>query len=114
MDPTQSLLNQGYTEEEATALLSDAKAAKMVSASIKADADAAAKLEEARAAEAQMKKFWDEEATPKLLAADRNVAKERAEAARVKAYLKSLKDAGYDVGDFGAASMPVVGALAAR
>lgn len=113
MDIKKYLLEQGYSEDEATTLAGDQKMAKAIGAALtrheeatRAQAAADKALQDARAEREQLNQFWTGEALPKLTAADTKLAKAEAERARYATYLKSLKDAGYDVPDDLVAAAP--------
>lgn len=59
----------------------------------------AAEMKKAQAEYGEAEKFWNDKITPALANVDRKVATAEANSARRGAYLKSLKDQGYDVPD---------------
>lgn len=100
MDIKAYLAEQGLSEEEITALVGNDKYAKAMSSALsKGEAD----LASAAAQKAETATFWEQKtqelqgSVNKLTATERRAAAAEAEAARVKAYNKSLADAGYDV-----------------
>ncbi len=104
MDVKAYLLELGYSEEDAATYANDPKLAKVVTASATRyeEGNSAKTAAEAAAAEAARKSkeladWWTSTAQPAILAADSGTASARAEAARYQAYIKSLKDSGYDI-----------------
>jgi hypothetical protein len=91
------LTENGMTAEEIAGLTEKQKAV-LATALGKYDEGTSA---QAKAAEqlTEAQKFWDEKVTPALSGVDKRVATAEAERARYAAYLKSLKDQGYDVPD---------------
>lgn len=104
MDVKAYLLELGYSEEDAATYANDPKLAKVVTASATRyeEGNSAKTAAEAAAAEAAKKSkdladWWTGTAQPAILAADSGGARAKAEAAQYKAYLKDLKEKGYDV-----------------
>ena len=100
------LAEQGMTAEEIIALLPNEKAVKAMTAALSKSEEGTAALataqterEAAKAEKAEAEAFWADKVTPALAGVDRKVATANSEAARYRAYLKSLKDQGYDVPD---------------
>ena len=100
------LAEQGMTAEEIIALLPNEKAVKAMTAALSKSEEGTAALataqterEAAKAEKAEAEAFRADKVTPALAGVDRKVATANSEAARYRAYLKSLKDQGYDVPD---------------
>lgn len=99
------LAEQGLTDDEITALVGNDKAAKAMSAALARGEEGTAALTTAQAEKADTLKYWEDQTTKlqgsanRLTAAEKRAAESDAERARYAAYLKSLKDQGYDVPD---------------
>jgi hypothetical protein len=97
------LTAQGLTSEEIAAVVGNEKQAKAMSAALRHYEDGLAAKTAADAEKAETTKFWEtktadlEKSVGRLTAAEKRAAAAEAEAARVKAYNKSLADQGYDV-----------------
>ena len=105
MDPRAYLTELGYTAEEIAAMLADEKQTKLITAAAKSYGEGKALKDAAAAEKAETATFWEQKtqelqgSVNKLTAAERRAAQAEAEAAKRTAYLKSLKDQGYDVPD---------------
>ena len=103
MDPRAYLTELGYSAEDINAMLSDEKQAKLISATAKTYGDAKAERAAAAAEKAETATFWEQKtqelqgSVNRLSAAEKRAATAEADAARVRAYNKSLADQGYDV-----------------
>ena len=102
MDVKSFLIAQGLTAEEIAAM--PEKQQKVFATALgkydegtTALTKSAADLELARGEHEEAAKFWEDKVTPALAGMDRKVAESTSEIARYKAYLQSLKTAGYDV-----------------
>lgn len=91
------LKSEGYTDEEAQALIGNAKYAGTLKKMLdQAEAGETAFLK-AQELEQSIRKFNDETVIPYGAKKDQEAAAARAEAAKYQTYLKSLKEAGYDI-----------------
>lgn len=103
MDPRAYLTELGYTAEEITAMLSDEKQVKLITHAAKSYSEGRTLKTQAEAEKAETATFWEQKtqelqgSVQRLTAAERRAAAAEADAARVKAYNKSLADQGYDV-----------------
>lgn len=98
------LVENGFTAEEVAAMPEKQQKAFAVALGrfdegSSALAKSAKELETARAERDEAEKFWNEKVTPALSNVDKRVATAESEKARYAAYLKTLKDQGYDVPD---------------
>lgn len=97
------LAEQGLTEEEIQAVVGNEKTSKAMSAALTKHAEGTEALTRAQAEKAETATYWEEKtqqlqgSVNRLSAAEKRAATAEAEAARVRAYNKSLADAGYDV-----------------
>lgn len=112
MDPRAYLTELGYTAEDIAAMLADEKQAKLITAAAKSYGEGKSASAAAAAEKAETAKFWEEKtqelqgSVNRLTAAERRAATAEAAAAQRTAYLKSLKDQGYDVPDEMVAASP--------
>jgi len=97
MDAKQFLMEQGYSEADATTLAGDEKMSKVITGAISRWTEADQLKREAEEATKKQNDFWTGEAVPALTKAEGRVATAEAERSRLQSYLKSLKDQGYDV-----------------
>ncbi len=103
MDPRAYLTELGYSAEDINAMLSDEKQARLITATAKTHSEAKSERAAAAAEKAETATFWEQKtqelqgSVNKLSAAEKRAAAAEAEAARVRAYNKSLADQGYDV-----------------
>lgn len=106
MDVKKYLLEIGYSEEDATTYANDPKLSKIVTASAtryeegsNARTAAEAAATEAAKKDKELRDWWTNTAQPAILNADGGTAAARAEAAKYKAYVQTLKEQGYPVPD---------------
>jgi len=104
MDVKAYLLELGYSAEDAATLAADEKMSKAITTAANRyeEGNSARTAAEAAQAEAAKKSkdladWWTSTAQPAILAADQGGARAKAEAAQYKAYLKDLKEKGYEV-----------------
>jgi hypothetical protein len=104
MDVKAYLLELGYSQEDATTLAADDKMSKAITTAAsryEEGKNALSQAEQARSAaetqQRELQEWWSKTAQPAILAADGGTAAARAEAARYQAYIKSLKESGYDI-----------------
>ena len=97
MDIKDFLAEQGLSGDEITAIVGNAASAKAMTAALAKFDEGNTALDAANNERAEVTKFWDEKVTPALSSVDTKVAQANSESARYKAYLTSLKDAGYEV-----------------
>jgi hypothetical protein len=102
MDAKAYLIELGYSAEDATTLASDTKTVKAIEAAAnqfesgkKAQEAAELARTETQTQKNELDKWWKETAQPAILNADGGTAAARAEAARYKEYIKTLKERGY-------------------
>ena len=101
----QFLAEQGLTAEEVAAVVGNPAQKKAMSAALQRYEEGLAAKTQADTEKAETVKFWEDKtqqlegSVSRLTAAEKRAAEAGAEAARVKAYMKSLKDQGYDVPD---------------
>lgn len=99
------LAQQGLSAEEVAAIVGNEKQSKAMSAALSKFDEGAAALARAEAEKSETAKFWEDKtqeiqgSVSRLTAAEKKAAQADAERARYAAYLKSLKDQGYDVPD---------------
>lgn len=99
----QYLAEQGLSTEEIAAVVGNEKTSKAMSAALTKHAEGTEALTRAQAEKAETATYWEEKtqqlqgSVNRLSAAEKRAATAEAEAARVRAYNKSLADAGYDV-----------------
>lgn len=97
------LTAQGLTAEEIAAVVGNEKQTKALTAALAKFEEGSSALTAANAEKTETAKFWEDQtaklegSVKRLTAAEKRAAEAEAEAARVKAYNKSLADAGYDV-----------------
>lgn len=97
------LAEQGLTAEETSAIVGNPAQLKAMNAAFKRYEDGHAAATQAAAEKAETADFWEKKtqelqgSVTRLTAAEKRAATSEAEAARVKAYLKSLADQHYDV-----------------
>jgi hypothetical protein len=105
MDPRAYLAELGYSKEDIDAMMSDAKQAKLIAATAKSYGDAQTLKAQSAAEKAETADFWEKKtqelqgSVTRLTAAEKRAAAAEATSAQRTAYLKSLKDQGYDVPD---------------
>lgn len=104
MDAKQFLLEQGYSEADATTIAADEKMSRAITGAISrwTEADTARSeadrlRKEADESTRRQNEFWTGEAVPALTKAESRVATAEAERSRLQSYLQSLKNQGYDV-----------------
>jgi len=111
------LAQQGLTSEEIAAVVGNPAQAKAMTSAMQHYEEGVAAKTAADAEKAETVKFWEEKTTQlqgsvaKLTAAEKRAAQAEAAAAQRTAYLKSLKEQGYDVPDemiTGSATVPKV------
>ncbi len=99
----QFLAEQGLTPEEVQAVIGNPKQAAAMSKALARYEEGHAAITRAEAEKAETAQFWEQKtqelqgSVQRLTAAERRAAAAEADAARVKAYNKSLADQGYDV-----------------
>lgn len=99
------LAEQGLTEEEISAVVGNPKTSAAMSAALTKYDEGTNALSQAAAEKKDTLSYWEEQTTKlqgsanRLTAAEKRAAESDAERARYAAYLKSLKDQGYDVPD---------------
>lgn len=99
------LAGQGLSTEEIAAVVGNPAQAKAMSAALKQYEDGQAAVAAAAAEKAETASFWEKKTAEiqtgvtRLTAAEKRAAQAEAAAAQRTAYLKSLKDQGYDVPD---------------
>lgn len=99
------LAAQGLTPEEVEAVVGNDKQAKAMSAALAKFDEGSAAVARAEAEKDETAKFWEQKtqelqgSVNRLTAAEKRAAQAEAAAAQRTAYLKSLKDQGYDVPD---------------
>lgn len=99
----QFLAEQGLTPEEIQAVVGNEKQAKAMTAALKKFDDGSEAVTRAEAEKQETAQFWEQKtqelqgSVQRLTAAERRAAQAEADAARIKAYNKSLADQGYDV-----------------
>lgn len=106
MNVRDYLIQLGYEEADATTFASDPKMSKAFEAAARqyeegqsAKSAAEQALNQVNQQKTELDKWWKETAQPAILSADTGTASARADAARYKAYIKSLKDQQYPVPD---------------
>jgi hypothetical protein len=105
MDPRAYLTELGYSAEEISAMLSDAKQAKLITAAANSYSEGKTLKQRSEAERQETATFWEQKtqelqgSVNRLTAAEKRAATAEAAAAQRTAYLKSLKDQGYDVPD---------------
>jgi uncharacterized protein RhaS with RHS repeats len=93
------LANEGYTAEEAQVLIANPKYAGTLKKLVDTAENGTTALLKAQELEQNIRKFNDETVIPYGAKKDAEAAQARAEAAKYQTYLKSLKDAGYEIPD---------------
>lgn len=99
------LAAQGLTPEEVAAVVGNEKQAKAMTAALAKFDEGSSALTRAEAERQETTAFWEQKtqelegSVTRLTAAEKKAAQADAERARYAAYLKSLKDQGYDVPD---------------
>jgi hypothetical protein len=97
------LKEQGLTDEEVAAVVANPRQAAAFNAALRTHEEGVAAKAAAEAEKAETETYWNsktkdlETAATRLTAAEKRAAESAAEGARVKAYMKSLADQGYDV-----------------
>ena len=105
MDPKAYLAELGYSNEDITAMLADEKQSKLIAHAAKSYSEGKTLKQQAEAEKAETATFWEQKtqelqgSVNRLTAAERRAAEAEGVAAQRTAYLKSLKDQGYDVPD---------------
>ena len=105
MTINEFLTAQGLNAEEIAAVVGNEKQAKVMSAALKNYEDGLAAKAQSAAEKAETQKFWEDKtqqlegSVSRLTAAEKRAAEAEATAAQRTAYLKSLKQQGYDVPD---------------
>lgn len=99
MDIRAILTQRGLTAEKIDQLINDPAYASILEGFINDAEQGKTALQKAQEVEQNLKKWNDTEVVPYVRAADEKVAKREAELAAMKAHMKSLKDAGYDIPD---------------
>lgn len=97
------LAEQGLNEEEIAAIVGNAKATAAMSAALAKHTEGTEALTRAEAEKADTLKYWTDKTQEiqtgvnRLTAAEKRAATAESDAARIRAYNKSLADQGYDV-----------------
>jgi len=97
------LAEQGLTSEEIQAVVGNPAQAKAMTAALSRYDEGRQALSSAQAEKQETAQFWEQKtqelqgSVQRLTAAERRAAQAEADAARIKAYNKSLADQGYDV-----------------
>ena len=105
MDPKAYLAELGYSNEDIVAMLADEKQSKLIAHAAKSYSEGKTLKQQAEAEKAETATFWEQKtqelqgSVNRLTAAERRAAEAEGVAAQRTAYLKSLKDQGYDVPD---------------
>jgi hypothetical protein len=99
VDVKSYLIELGYTDEDATTFASDEKMSKAITKAVETYEEAQKIQTTTATQKAELDKWWKETAQPAILNADSGGAAAKAEAARYKTYISSLKDQGYPVPD---------------
>ncbi len=105
MDPKAYLAELGYSNEDITAMLADEKQSKLIAHAAKSYSEGRTLKQQAEAEKAETATFWEQKtqelqgSVNRLTSAERRAAEAEGIAAQRTAYLKSLKDQGYDVPD---------------
>lgn len=103
MDVRTYLAELGYSKEDQDAILADDRNTKALAAAAKKYDEGTAALAKADADKKETATFWEQKTTElqgsvqKLTKAERRAAEAEADAARVRAYNKSLAEQGYDI-----------------
>jgi hypothetical protein len=103
MDIREFLAAQGLSGEEIDAVVGNEKQSKAMNAALAKFDEGSSALTRAQAEKQETATYWEEQtqklqgSVNRLTAAEKRAAESSAEAARTKAYLKSLADQGYDV-----------------
>lgn len=100
------LAAEGYTAEESKALTDNPKNKALLSKILQQSEEGKTALLKAQELEQNIRKFNDETVIPYGAKKDQEAAAARAEAAKYQTYLKSLKDAGYDIPEAYLAAAP--------
>ena len=90
---------EGYTDEEAKALVENPKNSALLTKILKQSEEGQTALLKAREIEQNLKTWNETQVVPYVRGADEKVAKVTAELAATRAHMKALKDAGYDIPD---------------
>jgi hypothetical protein len=93
------LKNEGYTDEEAKILIDNPKYAGTLKKLVDTAENGTTALLKAQELEKNIRTFNDETVIPYGAKKDAEAAAARAEAAKYQTYLKSLKEAGYEIPD---------------
>lgn len=99
------LAEQGLSAEEIQAVIGNEKAAKAMTSALSRYEEGSTAIARAEAEKAETATFWEQKtqelqgSVNRLTAAEKRAAQAEAAAAQRTAYLKSLKDQGYDVPD---------------
>lgn len=105
MTINEFLTAQGLTAEEIAAVVGNEKQTKAMTAALAKFDEGSAALTAANTEKADTEKYWTDKTADleriggRLTAAEKRAAQAEAESARRTAYLKSLKEQGYDVPD---------------
>jgi hypothetical protein len=105
LDPRAYLTELGYSAEDIAGMLGDEKQAKLIAHAAKSYSEGKSLREQAAVEKAETASFWEQKtqelqgSVTRLTAAEKRAATAEAAAAQRTAYLKSLKDQGYDVPD---------------
>lgn len=103
MTISEYLAAQGLTPEEIAAVVGNEKTAKAMTAALSRYEEGSAAIARAEAEKNETATYWEQKtkelegSVTRLTTAEKRAAEASAEAARTKAYLKSLADQGYDV-----------------
>jgi hypothetical protein len=103
MEPRAYLTELGYSAEDIAAMLADEKQSKLITSAAKTYGEGLAAKREADAEKKETATFWEQKtaelqgSVTRLTNAEKRAAAAEGEAAKRTAYLKSLKEQGYDV-----------------
>ena len=93
------LTAEGYNDQESKELIDNPKHSKLLEKILKQSEEGTTALLKAQELETSIRKFNDETVIPYGAKKDQEAAQARAEAAKYKEYLSSLKAAGYEIPD---------------
>lgn len=110
MDVKAILEQRGLSKENIDQLMTNPAYAQILEGFISEAEQGKTALQNAKQIEENLKKWNETEVVPYVRAADEKVAKREAELAGMKAHMKALKDAGYDIPDayLEASAAPVI------
>ena len=99
MSIEEVLQAEGYTDEEAKTLIENPKHSALLKKILSQSEEGQTALLKAQELEKSIREFNDNTVIPYGAKKDQEAAQARAEAAKYQTYLKSLKDAGYEIPD---------------